>query len=79
MIDTLTEEEFDLLNDEAEKFWVSFSKLIAHHMDAVPFKLRDHMIYMLGDRSSVFGSNYSKYMEKSTGHDVIKVDDQPAT
>jgi hypothetical protein len=54
--------DFDLLSDIKNEYWIKFSKLIAETLKKVPISLHDELLIMLQDASSVYGSNYEKYL-----------------
>jgi len=62
----MTEEEGELTNQVCNDYWTEFGQLVAKHLQRVPRHLQDEVMGMLQDRSSCYGSNYSKHMPRDT-------------
>ena len=60
----MTEEEHIQLVEVGNKFWHAFSKLCAEHIDMMPKHMRDETTMYLGDKTSIYGSQYEKYLKK---------------
>ena len=58
----ITEEESDILLNLKNKYWTEFSKLIASILQDAPESLHDHLLMDLQDLSSVYGSEFDKYL-----------------
>jgi hypothetical protein len=57
----MTNEEGELLNDIASIG--KSSGLVARHLTRAPQHLRDELLALLQERSSVYGSAYERHME----------------
>lgn len=60
----MTDDEHIKLVEVGDKFWEDFSKLIADALNKLPESLHGEAMYYLQDKTSVFGSNYEKYMQR---------------
>lgn len=52
-----------MLNDIANEYWEEFGQLVARHLTRAPQHLRDELLALLQERSSVYGSAYERHME----------------
>ena len=59
----MTNEEDELLNDIANKYWEEFGQLVARHLMRAPQHLCDELLALLQERSSVYGCAYERHME----------------
>lgn len=59
----LTEEEHLELVRIGNLFWEEFSKMCAKHIAMMPSNLESITTTYLGDQTSIYGSNYDKYLK----------------
>lgn len=64
----MTDEEHELLSDLADGFWLSYSRLVGETLSRAPEHLRDVLLPMLQDKSSVYGSMYEEYIGDGDGN-----------
>ena len=55
----MTDEELDQLYELKNQFWLEFSNLVNQTLDKAPAHLRDYLLDMLGESSSVYGRKTS--------------------
>ena len=58
----MTEDEGILCHRASNEYWEKLSKLIGETLSQVPENVRDDLMMQLQDRSSVYGSDYKKYI-----------------
>lgn len=63
---TYSEEDFALVSDICNDYYVKFSQLIAEELKKVKPELQDELLGRLQDLSSVYGSKYDEYLEADT-------------
>lgn len=59
----MTEDEHNQLVEICNQYWQDFSKLIARMLEKAPKHLHNELLAMMQDHSSVYGSNYEKYLK----------------
>jgi hypothetical protein len=65
----MTEKEHIKLSRLGDHFWLAYSRLIAETLKQAPEHLRPHLLAMLQDKSSVYGSVYERYMQGDSVED----------
>lgn len=59
----MSEEEHEKLVEVGNSFWEKFSQLCAEHIEQMPVDLMDVTTCYLGEKTSIYGSNYEKYLK----------------
>lgn len=60
----MNEEQHVKLVDVGNEFWYQFSHLIGKTVSQFPLEIEDEVLAYLGDKTSVYGSDYKKYVNR---------------
>jgi hypothetical protein len=72
----MNEEQHVKLVDVGDHFWDQISRLIGKAVSQFPEEIEDEVIAYLGERSSVYGSEYKKYVNREEPRKKLSLDMQ---
>ena len=58
----MTEDDYDLMHEISDQYWIDLSKLIGRTLSKAPARLHDELLMRLQEKSSVYGSDYESHL-----------------